>query len=84
MTWKDLRHLNRDDILASVGLARKGNYDWIAPAIGFFTAGIALGAGIGLLLAPKPGRELRNELQQKLQASRQRLGAKVEQVESMM
>lgn len=34
----------------------------VLPALGVFGAGLLVGAGIGILLAPKPGRELRGEI----------------------
>lgn len=34
----------------------------VLPALGVFGAGLLVGAGLGLLLAPKSGRELRGEI----------------------
>ena len=34
----------------------------VLPALGVFGAGLVVGAGLGLLLAPKTGRELRHEI----------------------
>ena len=55
--------MNREDILNSLGLQYKSApSDTVLPAIAIFSAGILLGAGLGLLFAPKPGRELRDDL----------------------
>ena len=55
--------MNREDILHSLGLQsipERG--DHVLPAVAIFGAGILVGAGLGLLFAPKPGRELRDDL----------------------
>jgi hypothetical protein len=54
--------MNRDDILHSLGLQTLSERDSILPAMGIFGAGILVGAGLGMLFAPKPGRELRDDL----------------------
>ena len=55
--------MNREDILNSLGLQSiPERSDTILPAMGIFGAGILVGAGLGLLFAPKPGRELREDL----------------------
>ena len=55
--------MNREDILNSLGLQYiPERSDTILPAMGIFGAGILVGAGLGLLFAPKPGRELRDDL----------------------
>ena len=55
--------MNREDILNSLGLQsipERG--DNVLPGLAIFGAGILVGAGLGLLFAPKPGRELRDDL----------------------
>ncbi len=55
--------MTTDDVLASLGLqTRKTTTDYLLPALGVFGAGLAVGAGVALLLAPKSGRELRGDL----------------------
>jgi hypothetical protein len=55
--------MNREDILNSLGLQSiPERSDTILPAMGIFGAGILVGAGLGMLFAPKPGRELREDL----------------------
>jgi hypothetical protein len=53
----------KDDILEYLGLqTRKSAMDYALPALGIFAGGVAFGAALGLLLAPKPGSELREEI----------------------
>jgi gas vesicle protein len=55
--------MNREDILNSIGLQTiPDRSDNVLPAVAIFGAGILVGAGLGLLFAPKPGRELRDDL----------------------
>jgi gas vesicle protein len=55
--------MNREDILNSLGFQTiPSRTDTVLPAMGIFGAGILVGAGLGLLFAPKPGRELRDDL----------------------
>ena len=41
---------------------KRGAVDVIIPAVGFFAVGILAGAALGLLFAPKPGYEHREDL----------------------
>jgi hypothetical protein len=67
MNLKDLRNLDKDDILDMLGLETKSSTaGWVAGTLGTFGLGLLVGAGLGLLLAPKPGRELREDLRDKL------------------
>jgi hypothetical protein len=63
MNLKDLRNMDKDDILEMMGLQSKQTTTaWLAGALGTFGVGLLVGAGIALLLAPKPGRELREDI----------------------
>lgn len=69
--WRNLRKnlpdLDKDDLLDLVGLeSRRTTTDKLVPALALFGAGVLVGVGLGLMLAPKPGRELRGELKAKL------------------
>jgi hypothetical protein len=65
---KNLKNIDRDELLEYLGLQTKRTpTDWILPSIGLFGAGILVGAGIGLLMAPKSGAELREDLRLRLQ-----------------
>jgi hypothetical protein len=67
MNLKDLRKLDKDDILDMLGLETKSSTGaWLAGALGTFGVGLLVGAGIGLMLAPKPGRELREDIRERL------------------
>lgn len=64
---KDLRNLDKDDILDMLGLETKSSTaGWLAGTLGTFGVGLLVGAGIALMLAPKPGRELREDLRERL------------------
>lgn len=69
--WRNLRNripdVDKDDLLELVGLeSRRSAGDKVVPALAIFGAGVLLGAGLGLLLAQKPGRQLREDLREKL------------------
>ena len=71
MDLKDLRkqlsHLEKDDILRLFNVEeRRTTIDHVLPAVGLFSVGLLVGAGLGLMLAPKPGRELRRDLRNRL------------------
>ena len=66
-TVKDRLHaargLGTNDVLAALGLERRRTpIDMMIPAAGLFFAGLLVGAGVAILVAPKSGRETRAEL----------------------
>ncbi|HSP81534.1 MAG TPA: YtxH domain-containing protein [Myxococcaceae bacterium] len=64
--------MDKDDLLHMIGLERrKEATDWLLPTLGAFSVGMLVGAGIGLLLAPKPGAELRSDLRSRLHSGGQ-------------
>jgi len=68
MTLKSLRDLDKDDLLRLIGLqTKRGAAEWILPSMAVFGLGLLVGAGVGVLLAPKPGRALRDDLRHRLQ-----------------
>jgi hypothetical protein len=73
LTLKDLKKLDRDDLLELVGLQRASSNDWVAPALTALGVGLLVGVGVGLLLAPKPGVELRQDLREKLRSAQDSL-----------
>lgn len=67
MNLKDVRNFDNDEILGLLGLEKKPSPGAaLATALGTFGVGLLVGAGIALILAPKPGRELRQELRDRL------------------
>ncbi len=64
---------NVDKVLEQVGLQqRQSTRDVVLPALGIFGAGIAVGATLGMLFAPKRGDELRTDLRQNLEDLREK------------
>jgi hypothetical protein len=67
MNLKDLKNLDKDEILGMLGLETKSSAGgWVAGTLGTFGLGLLVGAGIALMLAPKPGRELRGDIRDRL------------------
>ena len=67
MNLKDVRNLDKDELLGLLGLERKSSAGaGLAAALGTFGIGLLVGAGIALVLAPKPGHQLRQELRDRL------------------
>lgn len=73
MSMRDLKRLDRDDLLEMVGLQRSSSNDWVAPALTALGVGLLAGVGLGLLLAPKAGAELRDDLREKLRSAQDAL-----------
>lgn len=72
MNLKDLRSMDKDDILGMLGLESKSSTSaWLAGTLGTFGVGLLVGAGIALMLAPKPGRELRENIRDRLRRAPQ-------------
>jgi len=56
-------NLRQNDLLRPFGFQRRRMVGGsVVPAFAILGVGLAIGAGIGLLFAPKAGRELRNDL----------------------
>jgi hypothetical protein len=67
MTMKELRNLDKNDVLGMIGLETKHSTGaWLAGTLGTFGVGMLVGAGIALMLAPKAGSELRQDIRDKL------------------
>jgi gas vesicle protein len=70
MTIKELKKLDKDDVLGMLGLETKSSTGaWLAGTLGTFGVGLLVGAGIALMLAPKAGVDLRQDLKDKLRRS---------------
>ena len=62
-----------DAVLDRLGLEpRKSTMEIMLPALGVFGAGIAVGAVLGVLFAPKRGEELRNDIRHRISDIRYR------------
>ncbi len=76
MRLKDLKDIDKDDLLRMVGLQTKRSVaEWMLPSIGLFALGMLVGAGVALLVAPKSGRELREQWRERAQTSSEDLAS---------
>ena len=81
MNLKDLKNLDKDEILGLLGLEQKSSTGaWLAGTLGTFGVGLLVGAGIALMLAPKPGRELREDIRDRLRRAPEALDEAVSSV----
>jgi hypothetical protein len=62
LRWKDLRRMDRDDMLHRLGLAEHTPTSDFFTSLGLFAVGVLVGAGLGIMFAPKPGAEMRSSL----------------------
>ncbi len=70
MSMKELKRrladFERDDLLGLIGLEeRRSAGDKVLPGLALFGAGLLVGVGLGLMLAPKPGSALRDDVKQR-------------------
>jgi hypothetical protein len=60
MTWKGMRKMmDRDALLHRLGLEERSPASDFFTGLGLFAVGVLVGAGLGLMFAPKPGTEMR-------------------------
>ena len=75
----DIRNYSKDDLLEALGLeTRRTAMDWVLPGLGLFATGLLVGAGLGLMLAPKSGAEMRADLADRLAAAGEKPAEKIE------
>ncbi len=76
MKLADLRGLSKEDLLEALGLEERNLASRVASGVGLFAAGMAVGAGLAMLLSPekagerplsKREREVGERLSQKLE-----------------
>lgn len=71
MKLQDLKDMDKDDFLGLIGLQSKRSFtSELLGGLGTFGIGLLVGAGVALLLAPKPGRDLRQDLRSKIHRGR--------------
>jgi hypothetical protein len=67
MKLHDLKDMDKDDFLGLIGLQSKRSFtSEMLSTLGTFGIGLLVGAGVALLLAPKPGRDLRHDIRNKI------------------
>lgn len=72
-----------ESLLERMGLEQKrSTVEMMLPMLGVFGAGIAVGATLGLLFAPKRGDELRHDLRDRIDDLRERLPENFDQARS--
>ncbi len=79
MTFRDLKDLGKDDVLGALGLqTRQSTGSWMVGSLAVFGVGLCVGAAVALMLTPKTGRELRQELGTKIRRGIEQNGQTVE------
>jgi hypothetical protein len=67
MKLQDIRNMDKNDFLGILGIETKHTFtNQLLGTLGTFGVGLLVGAGVALLLAPKAGNELRQDLRKKL------------------
>lgn len=70
-----------EDIIRALGLQqRRAAGPDMVPGLALFGAGLLVGAGLALLLAPTSGRELREEITERANELRERVGAAADEL----
>ena len=68
MNLDKLKSLDKDDLLNALGLeTRRSTGESLLTGFALFGVGLLVGAGVGLLVAPSTGRELRSDINKRLQ-----------------
>jgi len=85
MKLRDLTDFDKEDILGALGLQSKQSAGaWAVGTFGLFGIGVLVGAGVALLLAPKPGSELRRDLGERVKTVRDQVGARLNNGQQQM
>ena len=78
MKLNDIKKLSKNDVLAALGLeTRTSTTAAVLGSLGLVGLGLIVGAGAALMIAPKPGRQLREELGTRLGGNARRLADRV-------
>jgi hypothetical protein len=79
MSMKRFIGYDINDVLDLVGLVRRRSMlGSVLPAMGFVALGAAIGAGVGLMLAPSSGRRLRQDVGDRLDQIREKMKSESE------
>ena len=75
MTFHDLKQsmneLDRDQVFSKLGLeSRRSPMEKAVYALALVSTGVLVGVGVGVLMAPKPGHQLRDDLRLRLRRAR--------------
>ena len=63
MTWKAVRNaIDREALLKRMGLEERSPAGDFFTGLGLFAVGVLVGAGLGMLFAPKRGEEMREQV----------------------
>jgi hypothetical protein len=58
--WRSMRkYLDREEMLKRIGLEQRSPTGDVFTGLGLFAVGVLVGAGLGLMFAPKRGDEMR-------------------------
>jgi len=82
MTIEDILQAlpSKEDIASVVGLSRRSSATADVLAVfGIFGAGLIVGAGVALVLAPKAGHEIRHDIAEKVGAIGEHLRSQMQQ-----
>ena len=72
-----------DAVLDRLGLEpKRSTMDVVLPALGIFGAGIAVGATLGVLFAPKRGEEIRSDIAHRVEDLREKGSESYEQLKT--
>ena len=72
MRLRDIKNVSREELLGLVGLKTKSSWrSWLSGS-GLVGIGLAVGATVALLLAPKSGPEIRDSMLDGLRSLRRR------------
>jgi hypothetical protein len=74
MKMANLKDMDKEGVLGLLGLSsERSTAAFLTETLGIFGVGLLVGAGVALLLAPKPGRELREVLRARIGSPREEI-----------
>ena len=78
-----MNDVDMEDMLHGIGLERRRSaLESVLPAAGFLLLGAAIGAGIGMLVAPASGQRTRKNVEERLSNLREKIAGDVAQVKN--